>query len=616
MISDQYYIDEYDYTGFEYDSRALYRVCGHAAAMAKRLERNPEDEVSRLAIRQDYYNAILCLKIGKHGRREIVDHFTRYMLYEEWETVFDAITEAYEDNKARKRDELIDNLFIPDYSQLFLDMADYALFKENNYEKAIKGYTVATYEWKMKYEKQGDYSLSIPTKRIIRSYIELFSAIREGRYLGKDTSFLSVEEKAIIIDYKTILEKHYEHKSIIDEVERLIGQIDEILKKQHPPKESTWHIVTRSMFDDPGFNKIRIICFLVPRLYELAYLDEIKELSNESKSIQNTLSEKAIKKVKFLSNTELEWISNVIIRFDEKKMWDVLTLISRAVDDVERIKEVLLIKYDIPQLAYYTTWETLSYMLPQNEGDEGNTNVGKLSVMHLSYMNDPMEGNVINEFLYGKDIQAGRKQDKQPYVFVKCFTQSIDYLPMWKMYGGNAEGCCVIIDWNKTKQSNEGKPIELYRVCYLTKKDDASYTFLKKDNNNEKTLDGIGKLLEQLKVDMVKLRNIEEGHRITDSILKNIAYLFKDSSYSYEQEVRILYSYNRLNNQIKKTKQTPPKLFVYTDYNILIDELILGPKFKDIYLWTPFIKSQLEKMCKKTGQKDDVKLTLSEINYR
>ena len=119
-----------------------------------------------------------------------------------------------------------------------------------------------------------------------------------------------------------------------------------------------------------------------------------------------------------------------------------------------------------------------------------------------------------------------------------------------------------------------------------------------------------------MRKDASELKKYEGEWLLTNSLLESVVYLFKDSSYSYEKEARVLYSYANYSKRIKNTNQSPPKLFVYTDYCVAIDELILGPKFEDVYLWSPFIKSQLEKMNKITGQMEMTKLTLSVINYR
>ena len=93
-------------------------------------------------------------------------------------------------------------------------------------------------------------------------------------------------------------------------------------------------------------------------------------------------------------------------------------------------------------------------MLPVKCTGEKKDRLGKLTVMHLSYMNDPNEGQTLLQTVYGDQYDTGKKDRKSlnvPYVFVKCFTPRVDYLPMWEMYGDHAKGCCLIIDWETTK---------------------------------------------------------------------------------------------------------------------------------------------------------------------
>ena len=139
------------------------------------------------------------------------------------------------------------------------------------------------------------------------------------------------------------------------------------------------------------------------------------------------------------------------------------------------------------------------------------------------------------------------------------------------------------------------------------------------NNNKDKDFIGMKDLLDKLKVDIAELNKYKYGKIYANSLLGSIAYLFKDSSYSYEREARVIYSFDKLNNQIEKTNQEPPKLFVYTDYSVVVKEIILGPKFEDTYLWTPFIQSQIEKLNNAIDDKAmhyRTELTLSDINFR
>ena len=609
-ISDTPKSDEYDYYGFEYENGAISKVFSHAAAMIKRIEK--EEDLSALeSVKRDYHNALKCFMVDGYGYRQQMDAFTSWMLSNSWETVVDYITEAYEENKKCKQDDLKESVIIPDYSTLFIKCADAALIIDEDFDEAIKLYTVATFEWRSRYSgSKTKYSITIGEKQKLRKYIQLFLAIHDGRYTGKDFSYLSDAEKMIVEQYNNITSKYNEHEEIVDDVEKLVTIIENIEKKLKNLRYSL-------EYTNNGMSEneiIRIIKTIMPRLVQMTYLEEISMLSNEPEKRKKEIKDLVLQKVLIILKHDHIPLFMCIEKKDNE-LWNVLVAAGNVKRDIDNIKQKLRIKGEIPELAYYTTWNTFSYMLPKDKPDYG---LGRFSVMHHSYMNDPLEGSVIKQFLYDTQDYNGRKQETHPYVFIKCFTQSIDYLPMWKMYGDEAKGCCIVVDWEKTIAQNPGKNIALYKVCYLTKRG-KNYVFQMSDNNRDKDLAGMKDLLDKLKVDIAKLSNSKYGKIYANNLLGSIAYLFKDSSYSYEREARVIYSFDKLNSQIEKTIQEPPKLFVYTDYNVVIKEIILGPKFENTYLWTPFIQSQIEKLNNVMSDKETsyrTELTLSDINFR
>ena len=135
----------------------------------------------------------------------------------------------------------------------------------------------------------------------------------------------------------------------------------------------------------------------------------------------------------------------------------------------ELLLDELNAEEDAEEIAYYTSAEVFSYMLPEKCTEEDDTadRLGKLTVMHLSYMNDPNEGKTLQKAIYGPSygaLQKGRKPLDVPFVFVKCFSPRIDYLPMWEMYGDHARGCCLVIDWESIKMDGRRS-----RACSLSR---------------------------------------------------------------------------------------------------------------------------------------------------
>lgn len=79
------------------------------------------------------------------------------------------------------------------------------------------------------------------------------------------------------------------------------------------------------------------------------------------------------------------------------------------------------------ELAYYTSLNTFSYLLPNK--DKNAKEWARFSIMHMAYMNDPNEGKMLLRFLKAAQEPGGpyqRKPADYPYVFMKCFTSLID----------------------------------------------------------------------------------------------------------------------------------------------------------------------------------------------
>lgn len=284
----------------------------------------------------------------------------------------------------------------------------------------------------------------------------------------------------------------------------------------------------------------------------------------------------------------------------------------RVIYTVNKIWSILAVNKFPLKAAYYTSLDTFKYLLPEACAGEKEDECGKLSVMHLAYMNDPNEGMVLRKSIFGENglIQAEteRKELKSPYVFVKCFTSMIDYLPMWHMYGDSAAGVCLVIEWNS--ENNDS----LYNVCYLEKTSEG-YKCLKKWNERlGNRCTEINNALKELK-DVADMLRDRKEKLILDSLIDPILYLFKDNSYSYEQELRIMYQFQQSNKQIKHTNQTPPKLFVTHDKILQIKEVILGPKFENAVTLLPYLNEQLELMAEKIDVDKPI-VTLSNIEFR
>ena len=341
------------------------------------------------------------------------------------------------------------------------------------------------------------------------------------------------------------------------------------------------------------------------------------------------LSREEAKSPKRLRNAALECISGSnelvllpIKRYISEKVWsdklweEVIELI-KAIYTILNIHSILQVKTTPDDMAYYTTLDTFFYMLPAKVGK--GEKCGRLSVMNIAYMNDPNEGRILKRILWGEDDsydKEKRQSVKYPYVFMKCFTSRIDDLPMWEMYGDHASGCCLVLDWEKVSEQVAGnKKVPLYRVCYINKTK-KSYQVIQKHNPHIKeyvqdikeSLDGLQNIADVLK-------DNPDSMKCFMSILEQILYLFKDSSYSYEEEMRIYYNYPEVSDEFRHTGGAYPKLFVQPEFDIHLKEIIIGPKFEGLADKMPYIQEQVEMLCKETKAKVP-KITMSGIEYR
>ncbi len=182
--------------------------------------------------------------------------------------------------------------------------------------------------------------------------------------------------------------------------------------------------------------------------------------------------------------------------------------------------------------------------------------LGSFCMYHIAYANDPTEG----EALFNKlDISPDKATRGIPYVMVASFCggknlQALDNLPIWKMYGDDAQGIGLLFkksdiahdkpghveiasrhkdfakDSRNTKNinRNEAPPQILYEVHYV-----GSDIKNEKSKNIDKNLTNIKKALDTIK-------QKEDIYNKTLELLNGVRYLIKDANYAYEQEYRLL----------------------------------------------------------------------------
>ena len=101
----------------------------------------------------------------------------------------------------------------------------------------------------------------------------------------------------------------------------------------------------------------------------------------------------------------------------------------------------------------------------------------------------------------------------------------------------------------------------------------------------------------------MKDRTDEEKDIISGCLMRvfeKIMFLFKDISYQLEAESRLIITRDIMDREeIKRTKQMPPKLYINPYFQVYPEKIILGPKVENADEWIPHLQYELAKFKEK-----------------
>lgn len=480
---------------------------------------------------------------------------------------------------------------------------DKALFVKNDYRKAIKLYGLFSEIVSNYSNNTNDINIEIVD---IMDEIELYSSIENQEYFDTPSIYYSYGINADLInEYSEMIyefedEKKYEN--IFDFLDKITRDINNIEKT-----------------DIKNLRLFRVLKSNLLDRYLYDYLIGIVVKKIES-YLNDDRRKLIIEKIKKCKNAKYSYITKYVINSDKKHIANLYPNIHNFICIMYltmQIKELLICNNTLhdDKKLFYTSYDTLTKMFPYYN-KENKDNIGKLSIMNFSYMNDPTEGKLLNEYIYS-DISNDTKERSVlsfPDVYLKCFTNKKDDLPMWEMYGDRAKGCCLVIDWAKTCERSYEK-IPIYNVCYVKLENGELVNGnADKNVNFEKILE----IVNDIKTIVNNFTSNSNEILITKTILGEVLYLFKDANYSHECETRILLSSESIQDENKEIVETKsfPKLLIRADFNIYIDEIILGPKFENIEEVGPFLQNQLKEMNNIIYNRKDTKIIKSSIIYR
>ena len=275
-------------------------------------------------------------------------------------------------------------------------------------------------------------------------------------------------------------------------------------------------------------------------------------------------------------------------------------------DSVKRIKNKLKYKPEDKNFVHYTSLTTLKFLLykPDNKKQDSsksdeNKKYPRLRLSNARQMNDPNEGyTFLNLIGIDKNDLPKTDYDTSPFFFASMTqtgdSQKLDdSLPMWKQYGDDARGICLTYHKEYIENLiNDG--IEIYKVCYN----------IDELNDEIETIKTVFNKIKDPKD--VKVQNLFSSAL---NLIDDIRYLFKDADYSYENEYRIIKSYEGKEDVIfssESSNSVIPGIYAYIDTELKYSKIKLGPKCDDIDFVAPYIK-YVDR---------NIEVTKSQISYR
>jgi TPR repeat protein len=279
-------------------------------------------------------------------------------------------------------------------------------------------------------------------------------------------------------------------------------------------------------------------------------------------------------------------------------------------------------------VAHYTVLPALYSMLPEKltAGQKANC----LRLYNIAYVNDPREGRRLlsvdketmqplknSEFLLAFFPPGSEKAPEHPIpwegqkfsVYVGSFALAPDRLDLWRAYGSDGFGYCIVTPLSVFNQESDLGVINLMQNDLLTESIDNReqiYTDIQPTlykvhytkEEAENTLTRLAEILKEIKAakdiiikdheHVLSESDLKAGKDLIDSIVRSIVsgimYLYKDDEYENEKEARILMGFDITAKCLKlevNKEHDPPHVYVETKaflFESEQSEIIIGPK--------------------------------------
>lgn len=615
--SEEYYHD--DFGLYEGDEDSALSHIKYVIGELKKCERNKNKSrynFLRQVLFVDYQYFTECSSIGSGKiHKNLLEQLTEICLYYGlWTEIYSYVEDMLP--KTNREEYFPSSGTAPDFGRLYAKVGNVLLFQKHDVPMALEFYKLATADWRVSDndsdsfhidgEDEDDITVNSMLDEAEKQVLLDNLASCKRLWAGNTTGYTGFNCKAAAPYYNSLIAME---PSFSDDG-KIIKYADNFFDAIEKYCKST----------DIDINEARLLAIMENVLYERFLLTILFRLSFDSDDLHKNLKKDVLEKIAYLDDTNAalkNYAAEIALAKFTVLRYEKLFRLIKVSKYRDYILEELRIDGDGGKISYYCSLSTFEFMLPEKCKGEREDDCGKLSIMNLSYMNDPNEGHILEKLLFS-DIPVTSPDDRidarVPYAFIKCFTDKIDYLPMWQMYGDEGKGVCLVLDWKGEGALKESaNKVPLYRVCYINKYTTQNGFNVSGKDNPDIDVKLINSVLHKLKsiFNRKDMRDAKENIEL----LGGISYLFKDNSYCYENEKRIMISYDTASKDFHHTNQYPPKLFVYSEKPVQLNEVILGPKVENIYDLVPYLEEEIDKMCEKTG-KEIPMITYSRIDYK
>jgi TPR repeat protein len=275
-------------------------------------------------------------------------------------------------------------------------------------------------------------------------------------------------------------------------------------------------------------------------------------------------------------------------------------------DVVMEIKREHIVKEeDVNEgVAHFTRFEALDNMLPEKPSPDKKTNC--LRLYNFAYMNDPQEGkrllddalptsSSLREF-FPEVTDADNPiswEEHESSVYIGSFTLRGDHLDMWRTYGSDGQGYCIVTPLEAFDQGapdesvilHGGEVVKVSEGSTMEFRPTTLYAIRYADEDVKKTLNKLKRRLDKIIEKKRRLRGSTEVlNRTVRLIVSHILYLYKNEQYRVENEVRLIGDFDiRAEYLNLDLREKPSRVFVESPDFLFSDgsRIIIGPKVQN-----------------------------------